>query len=91
MDLKTYLRLMPGRGAIERMEAIVRNYVGDRLAWDVNLVLKAEEVPRVALGMRAGLGYNTWAGRRRDIARDADDLILTPPSQTAAARALAGH
>ena len=91
LDLNDYQRLLPGRGAIERMEAIVRNYVGDRLAWDVQLILKAEQVPQARLGTNVGLGYNSWMGSRIGTHRDADDLILTPPSQTKAARALAGH
>jgi type VI secretion system protein ImpH len=92
LDLATYKRLLPGQGALERLEAIVRNYVGDRLDWDVNLILTAAEVPRTALGASAALGHTTWVGARREIAhRDADDLYLTPPSQTKAFRALAGH
>lgn len=91
VDLKTYKRLLPGQGSLERLESIVRNYVGDRLDWDVNLILQASEVPRTALGKGAALGHTTWVGIRRDMAHDAADLYLTPPSQTRAARALAGH
>jgi len=91
LPLKGYKRMLPGQGALERLEAIVRNYVGDRLDWDVNLVLLAAEVPRTALGSGAALGHTTWVGRRRDMGRDADELYLTPPSQTRAARAMAGH
>jgi type VI secretion system protein ImpH len=91
LDLASYRRLLPGQGALERMEAVVRNYIGDRLDWDVNLVLKAAEVPRTALGAGAALGHTTWVGRRRDMRHDANDLYLTPPSQTRRARALAGH
>ena len=91
VDIETYRRLLPGRGALERMEAIVRNYFGDRLDWDLNIVLRAADVPRTALGAGAALGHTTWTGRRRDMGRDADDLYLTPPSQTRRSRALAGH
>lgn len=91
LDLDEYRRFLPGQGSLERLEAIVRNYVGDRLDWDVNLLLKAEAVPRSALGGSAALGHTTWIGLRRDKKRDADDLYLTPPSQTRAFRALAGH
>ena len=91
LDLDTYRRLLPGQGALERLEAVVRNYAGDALDWDVNLVLTAAEVPRTALGAGAALGHTTWVGRRRDMAHDAADLYLTPPSQTRRSRALAGH
>lgn len=91
VDIGTYRRLLPGRGALERMEAIVRNYIGDRLDWDVNIILRAEDVPRTALGAGSALGQTSWVGRRRDMAHDADDLYLAPPSQTRGSRALAGH
>jgi len=90
VDLPTYRRLMPGRGALERMEAIIRNYVGEAMDWDVNIVLRAEDVPRSALGS-AALGQTSWLGTRRDLGRDADDLYLAPPSMTRRSRALAGH
>lgn len=90
VDLVTYRRLLPGRGALERVEAIIRNHVGDALDWDVNIVLKAEEVPRSALGSTP-LGQTSWIGHRRDMGRDADDLYLAPPSMTRRSRALAGH
>jgi type VI secretion system protein ImpH len=80
LSLAEYKRLLPGMGSLERLEAIVRNYVGDALDWDVNLILRAADVPRVALGgAHAALGQTTWVGLRRDSARDADDLYLSPP------------
>jgi type VI secretion system protein ImpH len=90
VDIDTYRRLLPGRGALERMEAIIRNYVGEAMDWDVNIVLRAEDVPRSALGATP-LGQTSWIGIRRDMARDADDLYLAPPSMTRRSRALAGH
>ncbi|MBC7479914.1 MAG: type VI secretion system baseplate subunit TssG, partial [Pseudorhodobacter sp.] len=54
--------------------------VGDALDWDVNLILRAADVPRAALGgVNAALGHTTWVGMRRDGGRDADDLYLSPP------------
>ena len=79
LGLEDYRRLLPGAGSLERMEAIVRNHTGDALDWDVNLVLRAEEVPRSSLGGTTALGHTSWIGTRRADARDADDLYLTPP------------
>ena len=80
LSLADYKRLLPGQGSLERLEAIVRNHVGDALDWDVNLILRAADVPRVALGgMNAALGQTTWVGLRRIGGRDADDLYLSPP------------
>jgi type VI secretion system protein ImpH len=80
LNLADYKRLLPGQGSLERLESIVRNHVGDALDWDVNLILRAADVPRVALGgTNAALGHTTWVGLRRDAGHDADDLYLSPP------------
>ncbi len=79
VGLTDYKRLLPGQGSLERLEAIVRNYAGDALDWDVNVILKAAEVPRAALGASSALGHTSWIGKRRDAGTDADDLYLSPP------------
>ncbi|WP_209426241.1 type VI secretion system baseplate subunit TssG [Pararhodobacter sp. SW119] len=79
VGLEEFKRLLPGNGSLERLASIVRNHVGDALDWDVNLVLKAEDVPRSALGGTTALGHTSWLGTRRSDARDADDLYLAPP------------
>jgi type VI secretion system protein ImpH len=79
VGLSGYKRLLPGQGSLERLEAIVRNYAGDALDWDVNVILHAAEVPRAALGASAALGHTSWIGKRRDAGSDADDLYLSPP------------
>jgi type VI secretion system protein ImpH len=77
LTLADYNRLLPGGEAMARLRAIVRNHAGDALDWDVNLVLKAEEVPRALLGQDARLGHVGWIGKRgRET--DADELYLAP-------------
>ena len=76
LSLAEYERLLPGRSSIQRLRAIVRNYVGDALDWDVNVVLRAEEVPQASLGGTTMLGHTSWIGNRKSPA-DADDLFLT--------------
>ena len=59
----------------------MRNYVGDSLDWDVNLILAGEEVPRASLGKTARLGHVCWMGTRQDpddTRPDAEDLFLYP-------------
>lgn len=90
LTLPEYKRLLPGMGSLERLEAIVRNYAGDALDWDVNLILRAADVPRAALGgANAALGHTTWVGHRRDAGRDAGDLYLSPPHALARRRPVA--
>ncbi len=45
VSLADFRRLMPGAPSLARIEAIVRNYVGDTFDWDINLVLARAEVP----------------------------------------------
>ena len=62
---------------MDRLAAIVRNYVGDALDYDVNVVLRAEDVPAATLGGDTRLGQTSWIGTR-DASTDADDLYLQP-------------
>ena len=75
MNFSTYRRLLPGGESLERLVALVRNYTGDELAWEVNMVLKRDEVPSLKLGEGGRLGWTTWLGDRR-ASEDADDLVL---------------
>ncbi len=77
LDLEDYERMLPTNDSSKRLRSMVRNYVGDSMNWDVNLVLKKEKVPPMKLGDNDLLGWNTWLG---DLARDDDmrDLVLEP-------------
>lgn len=77
VSLKDYKRLLPGGKSLERLVAVVRNYIGDELSWDVNLILKKDEVPAIRLGQTGNLGWTTWLLPRRD-ERNANDLYLHP-------------
>ena len=58
-----------------RLVALVRNYAGDEWAWDVNLVLKREEVPPLSLDGQIPPGMDHVAGGKA-VEKDADDLVL---------------
>jgi type VI secretion system protein ImpH len=77
LDRDDYERLLPGGEYLPRLLALVRNYVGDEYTWDVNLVLKKDEVPALELGGDGRLGWSTWALSGTP-AEDADDLYLQP-------------
>lgn len=80
LKLADYQRLLPGGASLPRIEAIVRNYLGDTLDWDVNLILKEVEVPKARLGGDTRLGLTSWIGNRAGQG-DASDLCLVPPSR----------
>lgn len=72
-----YERLLPGGESLRKLAAMVRNHVGDTLDWDVNLVLRAEDVPPAILGADTRLGLTSWVGDRGEMG-DADDLYVAP-------------
>jgi len=81
LSLADYQRLLPGGDALARLRSIVRNYVGDTLAWDINLVLAGDEVPRASLGGTTKLGHTSWIGSKKDLDEthpDVEDLFLYP-------------
>jgi type VI secretion system protein ImpH len=75
MKLEEFQRFLPGSDSLRRLVAWVRNYVGDELLWDVNLILRKEEVPPLQLGEGTRLGWTTWLSSQ-PLTRDADDLKL---------------
>lgn len=84
LSYEDYQRLLPGGSSLGRLRAIVRNYVGDALDWDVNLVLRAQDIPKAKLGETVRLGQTGWIGDKK-ITKDADDLFLEPNFQSHAA------
>jgi type VI secretion system protein ImpH len=77
VGLADFEKFLPGGGSLPALVAVVRNYVGDELAWDLQLILRREEVPELRLGEAARLGWTSWLGTRES-ERDADDVILDP-------------
>jgi len=85
-----YIRLLPGGASLRRLRALVRNYVGDALDWDVNLILRGSEVPEPKLGETMRLGQTSWIGTT-DTSKDAGDLYLEPDAQIGMATATGGN
>ena len=91
LTFEQYRRFLPGGTELDRLQALVRHWVGIEFAWDLKLILARAEVPRLELGStslatkdgrvhavigaRSGLGHATWLGRYLRV-RDADDLRI---------------
>ena len=75
LTLADYERLLPGGLSFHRLVPIIRNYAGDQLVWDINLILLPEEVPDLRLGKQGRLGWTTWLKPRRQ-PTPAADLFL---------------
>lgn len=81
LPIEDYERLLPGGQSLERLQAIVRSYVGDTMDWDVNLILAGEDVPRACLDGTTRLGQTSWVKSRNDDdspPEDAGDLYVQP-------------
>ncbi|MFK3968901.1 type VI secretion system baseplate subunit TssG [Ensifer adhaerens] len=78
LSFDTYQRMLPGGGDIATLVAIVRNYVGDELGFEYNLILSSRDVPKAILGRACRLGWTTWIGTPE---RDSDvaDFLRDAP------------
>jgi len=86
-----YERFLPGGESLKRLVDWVRNYARDGLDWDLRLVLRQEDVPRLQLGRHTRLGYTTWAlGHAAQ--GDQRQLVLQPTAPDGRSRiAAAAH
>ncbi len=82
LTLTEYERLLPTGFSLDRLEPIIRNYIGDELSWDVNLILLHSHVPSIELGRAGMLGWTSWLGVRQS-ETDAAELILEPHLEAA--------
>ena len=51
----------------------MRFYTNDEWSWQVRLLLRDVDVPRVTLGRQGHLGWTTWLGHSPQMA---DDVVL---------------
>jgi len=77
LGLEQYRAMLPGGGELAELVALVRNYAGDELAWDVNLILAGAEIPSARLDGATQLGWTSWLGDRAGPIA-AYDLMLNP-------------
>jgi type VI secretion system protein ImpH len=75
MRLHDFYRMLPVGDAFCRLKCWVLNYSGQEYFWDVQLVLKAEDVPDTRLGKEGLLGWTTWL-KSKPFEREADDLVI---------------
>jgi type VI secretion system protein ImpH len=77
LDYRRFAELMPNSPLMNEVAALTRTYVGSDLAYDVELVLRGEDVPLCTLANEGEflprLGWNTWlyAQRRATTVADA--------------------
>lgn len=77
LDLDDYRRMLPGGESLTRLRAVVRNYLGDELEWELQLILREAEIPEPRLDGRTRLGWTSWLNHAQ-LGRDGDELHLHP-------------
>ena len=77
LTLEQYESLLPSGKRLDKLIAIVKNYIGNEFVWDVNLILRSEEIKGVRLGGTERLGWSSWLGLRTSL-KDAEPLVIKP-------------
>jgi type VI secretion system protein ImpH len=80
LDRGQFQRMLPGGVSLDKLTALVRNYSGDELRWDLRLFLEDQVDEPWSLG-RAGLGWTAWLGRPGRGRTRREDLILDPQAE----------
>jgi type VI secretion system protein ImpH len=73
-----FLDYMPTGDRLVPLAQLVRQYVGIGLEFDVQVILRKEEIPRLVVGderQPRRLGYNTWL-QSRPAMKDADQAVF---------------
>jgi type VI secretion system protein ImpH len=65
LDFATFNSLLPSGSALPALQALVRQYLGQELGWDLTLELAASQRPDSRLGRQSRLGWTTWLGPPR--------------------------
>jgi len=79
LKLSTFTEFLPDGRAVQELRDLVRFYIGPLLQFDLQLVLKAEEVPWSRLGDESPAGPRIgWCGwlKTGEFAQDADDALF---------------
>jgi type VI secretion system protein ImpH len=72
--------MLPGGQRLKRLIALVRNYVGDSLAWDVRLFLDKQVSHPFRLDRVTRLGWTSWLGHCPE-GEGREDLIFNPQQE----------
>jgi type VI secretion system protein ImpH len=81
LSLTEYEDFLPGGNKVKNIFELVTNYVGLELNWDLNLVLKKDEIPSAQLGQYGRLGWTSWLETALR-ACDARDLYIDREAMT---------
>jgi type VI secretion system protein ImpH len=83
LDRAAFETLLPGGRALPALKALVEQYVGDELAWDLRLKLEAREVRACRPGLHGRLGWTSWLGMKDRVRHGELKLDPRPPPRLA--------
>jgi type VI secretion system protein ImpH len=75
LTFEQFRRFLPGGQSFARLQRWIWSYSGFEFFWDLQLILKRQEVPETVLGKQGLLGWTTWL-KSRAFNVDPGDLIL---------------
>ena len=79
VDYATFHSLEPGGAVMTRLVEITRFYMDCGLDFEVQVILRKEDVPQCRLGdAPPRLGWNAWLGGELPALRDADQALFDP-------------
>lgn len=81
VGLAEYKRLLPGGDSLKRLKALVNNYMGEALMWDMNLVLRKGEAEPAMLAKPADDEVSITLSHEEKVitkAERADEMPVTP-------------
>jgi type VI secretion system protein ImpH len=70
VHMAQFVNFLPGSRGLDQLKALVRLHTNEEWSWQVRLLLDPTDVPAVQLGASGWLGWTTWLGPRREVARD---------------------
>ena len=76
LDYEVFEELLPAGKALAAVVALVSQYIGDELGWDLQLELHHGQVKPTRLGQHGRLGWTSWMGMKER--KRATSLTLTP-------------
>jgi type VI secretion system protein ImpH len=75
INYKTFCKLNPYSVFIHELHSIIKYYINNNLKYNINIILKKEEVPFCKLSSEFQLGWNTWLLTKTPLQDKEDTLI----------------
>ncbi len=88
MDFNRFRDFLPGGKSLQRLADWIGFYTGNQFFWDVQILLKAGDVPGTVLGSGSMLGRTSWL-KSQPFRSDAGDLIISNPNESTSTPTLA--